>query len=38
MDPEMKAALELKAEADHRTLSSLIVKIISEWLKPKGHK
>ncbi len=35
LDPEMKAALELLAKADRRSLSSLITKIISEWMLQK---
>lgn len=33
MTTERKAALIALAEADHRTLSSLLEKIIAEWLK-----
>jgi len=39
--PETKAALERAAKADHRSLSSLIEKILSDWLdsaKAKGRK
>ncbi len=35
LDPEVKAALELLAKEDHRSLSSLITKIISEWMLQK---
>ena len=35
--PETKAALEKAAEADMRSVSSLVEKILVEWLKSKGH-
>ena len=36
LDPEMKAALEKAAAADARSLSSLIAKIVSEWVRENG--
>ena len=35
LDPEVKVALERVADADGRSVSSLIQKIINEWLKGK---
>ncbi len=32
LEPELKRALERLAEADRRSLSSLISKIVSDWL------
>jgi hypothetical protein len=34
--PAVRAALDKAAEADTRTTSSLIQKIVTEWLKEKG--
>ena len=36
LDPEVKAALEKAAAADARKLSSLIAKIVSEWVRRNG--
>ena len=36
LDPEVKAALEKAAAADARKLSSLIAKIVSEWVRENG--
>jgi hypothetical protein len=36
LDPEVKAALEKAAAADARSLSSLIAKIVSEWVRRNG--
>ncbi|MGB8364908.1 MAG: ribbon-helix-helix protein, CopG family [Rhizomicrobium sp.] len=45
LPPETKAALERAAKADHRSLSSLMEKILTDWLttqakakKPKTAK
>lgn len=35
--PELKAALEGAAEADSRSLSSLVIKVLTEWAKANGH-
>ncbi len=37
VDPEMKAALERAASQDQRSVSSLILKILSDWLRQNGH-
>lgn len=37
VDPEVKAALERAAKDDHRSLSSLIDKILVEWLRERGY-
>lgn len=37
LSPEKKEALEAAAEADSRSVSSLIDKIISDWLRENGH-
>jgi hypothetical protein len=34
--PEVKAALQAAAEADVRSLSSMVEKILTEWLREKG--
>lgn len=36
VEPEVKEALEKAAKADHRSVSSLIEKILVEWLKANG--
>lgn len=36
VEPEVKEALERAAKADHRSVSSLIEKILVEWLKANG--
>jgi len=33
---EIKAALQREAEADHRSLASLVMKILVEWLRRRG--
>jgi|GraSoi013_1_20cm_1032409.scaffolds.fasta_scaffold440801_1 hypothetical protein len=33
LDPQVKAALEKAAKSDARTVSSLIQKLLSDWLK-----
>jgi len=35
--PETKAALEKAAKDDMRSISSLIEKILVEWLRSKGY-
>ncbi len=37
VQPEIKAALQKAAEADMRSVSSLIEKILTEWLRANGH-
>lgn len=37
VEPEMKAALEKAAAEDSRSLTSMIIKILSDWLKDKGY-
>ena len=36
LDAPVKAALEKAAKSDARSVSSLIQKVLSEWLKEKG--
>jgi hypothetical protein len=36
VEPEVKDALEKAAKADMRSVSSLIEKILSEWLRANG--
>lgn len=36
MKPDLKAAAEKAAEADHRSLTSLVEKLLTEYLKKKG--
>jgi predicted transcriptional regulator len=38
LDPAMRAALDKAAKADNRTLSSMVTKIIADWLKAQGGK
>ncbi|MEK4034269.1 hypothetical protein WOC76_12605 [Methylocystis sp. IM3] len=35
-DPTLKAALEKAAKADQRSLSSLVMKVLSDWAKENG--
>ncbi len=35
--PATKAALDKAAKADKRSVSSLLQKIISDWLESEGH-
>jgi hypothetical protein len=37
LDPEVKSALERAAKEDRRSLSSLIDKILSDWLREHGY-
>jgi len=37
LNPETKAALEKAAKDDMRSLSSLLEKILVEWLRKKGY-
>lgn len=34
-DPAVKVALEKAAKADGRTVSSLVMKVLSDWLKER---
>ncbi len=38
VEPELKVALEAAAKADHRSLSSLIEKILTEWVEVNATK
>jgi predicted transcriptional regulator len=35
--PEMKAELEAAAQEDHRTVASLLEKLIADYLKTRKH-
>jgi hypothetical protein len=35
--PTVKAAAEKAADADHRTLASLVEKVLIEWLRANGY-
>lgn len=35
--PEVKEALDAAAKADHRSVSSLLDKLVTEWLRTNGH-
>lgn len=37
LPPETKSALEKAAKADSRSTSSLMEKLVTDWLKEKGH-
>lgn len=37
VQPEVKAALEKAAKDDMRSMSSLIEKALTEWLREKGY-
>jgi len=37
VQPETKAALEKAAKDDMRSLSSLIEKVLTEWLRENGY-
>lgn len=37
VQPDVKAAAEKAAQDDHRTLASLIEKLLTEHLKAKGY-
>jgi hypothetical protein len=37
LQPKVKAALQQAAEADIRSLSSMVEKILTEWLRAKGY-
>lgn len=37
LPPEVKEAAERAAKADTRSVSSLVEKILTEWLKDKGY-
>ena len=36
LPPELKATLQRRAEADHRTVTSLVAKIVTDWLRKAG--
>lgn len=37
VEPEMKSALEQAAKDDRRSVSSLVEKVLAEWLTEKGY-
>jgi predicted HicB family RNase H-like nuclease len=37
IDPQLKDALERAAEADSRSVSSLVIKILTDWAKSNGY-
>ena len=37
VEPTMKEAIERAAREDSRTSSSLVVKILADWLKANGY-
>jgi hypothetical protein len=37
VDPAVKAAAEKAADADHRSVASLIEKLLVEYLREKGY-
>jgi hypothetical protein len=37
LDPAVKVALEKAAQDDARSVSSLVQKVIAEWLRAKGY-
>lgn len=37
LQPDVKAALERAAKQDVRSVSSLVEKIVVEWLRANGH-
>lgn len=37
LNPATKAALEEAARADMRSVSSLVEKVLTEWLREKGY-
>ncbi|HEX2526906.1 MAG TPA: hypothetical protein VHL31_11510 [Geminicoccus sp.] len=37
LQPDVKAALEKAAKDDMRSLSSLMEKIVTEWLRERGY-
>jgi hypothetical protein len=37
LDPDVKAALERAAADDDRSVSSLVERILKEWLRDKGY-
>lgn len=37
LHPETKAALERAAKADMRSVSSLVEKVLTEWLRTNGY-
>lgn len=37
VEPAIKEAIEQAAAADHRTVASLVEKVLVEWLRAHGH-
>lgn len=37
VEPDLKEAAERAAKADHRTVASLIEKVLTEWLRQNGY-
>jgi uncharacterized protein (DUF1778 family) len=37
MTPELKSAIEAAAIADSRSVSSLVIKVLTDWAKTHGH-
>jgi hypothetical protein len=37
LQPEVKAALQEAAKADTRSVSSMVEKVLTEWLREKGY-
>ena len=35
--PDLKGALEAAASADSRSVSSLVMKVLTDWAKTNGH-
>ncbi len=38
VEPDLKEAAERAAKDDHRTVASLIEKVLTEWLEAKGYR
>lgn len=37
IDPDLKSALEEAAKADRRSISSLVIIILTDWLRERGY-
>lgn len=37
VEPDVKVAVEQAAEADRRTVASLVEKLLVEWLRERGY-
>lgn len=37
IDPELKSAIERAAKDDRRSVSSLIMNILADWLRERGY-